>query len=279
MYSNGKYRGVRFVRTQRSAQIRRLLMGAGALALVIGGVFTEATFAAQERVQETVAETALMATRVESNRANIAAQLAVADQLAAEVGDQVADPAVVASFAAMREQARNLAGLDIAVPTTAATTKEINLHHDVVVGIMAVDAAMVGNLQAGAEALAASHGDYEALVAARQAGWDAAQRLAVPLQNAQAVLDVTAGVVDEGLRHELGVAIQAGRDAQAAATSDEETGAAMSVDAFNAAAAACDAAQGPIAERADAVVAAIPAPEPEEGAEAAEGEPAPPADQ
>jgi len=266
MHSIGKYRGKRFVRTQRSAQFRVMLMSLAGV-LIIGGVgLSIGVFDAQLEKRQILLDTSMMAVQVDANKSNLADELAKADALADEIGDRVADPRTVQNLGLLRTQARTFIATEIRVGDELADTGTVAVDHDVAVGIVALDAVMVNNLRAGVDLVAASHQDFLTLAAAQADAADAANDLVPPLMYAQSVLNDTTGIVDDAFRVPLANAINEANTAREHALNPELG----SPEAYYAATEACHHLRGALPPAIQDVINNIPVPEPEE--EVSEGE-------
>jgi hypothetical protein len=221
MYSKGRYHGQRFVRTQRSAQARRGLMVLGLAGIVGGGLMTTATLNAQDEVQRTINATTKLAHQVIGNRETIAAELANANSLASKVGNEVADPAVAASFNTLRMQGKALSDMEVVIPARLADTDSVNLSYEIAQGQVAAQEAVVRNLRAGAKSLSATHDDYVVLVEAKAGAQTAAAALTDPIARAQEVFDTTPALEDEGLRAKLDSSLKKAREMEAIAKDTE----------------------------------------------------------
>jgi len=264
MYSTSTFHGQPFVRTQRSAQMRWALMSIGLVTLGTGASLAYNTFTNEYQQARNLAETAVIASQVAAYKPQISTALTEADQLAAEIGDEVADPAVIARYAALRSQARALLNINVVVPEPDDGAKVAYLDREVANSTLAANAALVTNLSAGEKALRASHEAYQELVDAKADAAAAKAQLQATIPLGDQVLFDTAPSADgwiyvpEEIRATLSEAISFGTNAVLAAEDKELS----SVADFNRVAALCREAIAKIDETAGVVVANIKIPEP-----------------
>jgi len=263
-YSVGAYRGHAYVRTQRSAQFRWVLMGVGIATLGTAGSLAYNTFTNEYQQARSLAETAVVAGEVGGYKPSIEQALAEADALADQIGNEVSDPATVRTHNALRRQARTLLAVDVVVPVTDDGAKVAYIDRDVADSMLAVDAAMVPNLAKAQEKLRASHEAYQELVDAKAEAAAAVARLNEQIPVWDNVLFETAPSVDgwiyvpEDLRIVLADAIQAAKVAGTELQNKELS----SVADFKAVAEHCQAAAAKASEAADVVNANIKLPAP-----------------
>jgi len=264
MYSASTFHGQPYVRTQRSSQFRWLLMGVGALALGTAGGFTYQTFLNEYQQARSIAETAVLAGQVDSYKPVITKALSQADKAAAEIGDEVADPAAAKQFKALRDQARTLLNTGVEVPATEEGPQTAYLNREVANGLLAVNAAIPVNLQKGEKALRESHEAYQELVDAKANAAAAKAELTAAIPAADQLLFETAPTedgwtfVEEALRAPLGEAIQNAHNVELAADNPDLT----SVADFKKVADDCHAALAKIRETSEAVSSNIERPDP-----------------
>jgi len=264
MYSLSTYRGQPFVRTQRSAQFRWVLMTVAAATLGTAGTLAYNTFTNEYQQVRSIAETVVLAKQVDSYKPQIATALDQADQIAGEIGNEVADPSTITRFNALRKQARTVLAQQVEVPEPLAGPKVAYIDQEVADGMLALNAALVTNLEKGEKALRASHEAYQELVDAKAEAAAAKNALEATIPQGDQVLFDTAPSADgwiyvpEEIRVPLAEAIQEGHNASLAVDNKELS----TVADFKGVAEKCREATAKIKEQSEIVRSNIKLPEP-----------------
>ena len=264
MYSLSTYRGQPFVRTQRSAQFRWAIMTIGATTLGVAGSLAYNTFTNEYQQERSIAETSVLAQQVDSYKPQIQSALAQADDIAAEIGNEVADPATIVRFNALRNQARTVLAAKVEVPQSLDGPKAAYIDYEVADGMLALNGALVNNLQDGEKALRASHEAYQELVDAKAEAAAAKAALEATIPQGDQVLFDTAPSADgwiyvpEEIRIPLAEAIQEGHNALLATENKELS----TVADFKGVAEQCRAAMTEIKQQSEVVKSNIKLPEP-----------------
>ena len=188
------------VETQRHQQIRIGLKGLGALTLAIGIGFGAGAIHIQRENDLQIEQVQALAAQIALYHPEIENELAKATSLATQIGDQVAVPGVAHQFSMLRETAGNVLAAEI--PSAARGTKpaDVVIQREVAEGMLAVNSSLVSELQNAESQMNESHlaylRDQSGMVVASAA-------LAVPIAEAQAVLDASYGIESTSARVEL----------------------------------------------------------------------------
>ena len=242
----------RYHRTQHAKHVRLGFMGLGALVFLGAGALSADVILRQLENDRQIISVQVLSQQIEPYHAEIEAELAKANDLAAEIGNKVADPAVATQFASLRTSAQAVLDTAPPRPEIGDKPKQVQIDREVVEGIIAVNSGLVEDLQTAEARVEASHAAY-LLQQSRGPARAAAEALKQPIAIGEAVMAASDGIVSESERAELQKALERGNAAIEQANREYRT-----AEEFDAAKAECDEAKSKVIWRSKKVFNLIP---------------------